>query len=110
MFEQAYQFKIGGEPLSCEPYGKGHINDTYLLEDATAGRYILQRINRRVFQEPEKLMQNIEAVCAHIKRDALSDREHLTLVATKSGGYVYVDGDGEYWRMYLFISDSLCLQ
>jgi hypothetical protein len=46
-------FHIYGEFLSAEPYGTGHINDTYCVVFHQAGvpvRYILQRINHSIFK------------------------------------------------------------
>ena len=45
-----------------EEYGNGHINDTYLCES----RYILQRINVNVFENPAHVMENIYNVTEHI--------------------------------------------
>ena len=36
------------------------------------------------------------------------ERETLNLVMTKDGLPYYVDEDGEYWRVYLFIEDATC--
>ncbi len=108
MVEQAYLFETAS-PLYCERYGSGHINKTYLMLDAAARLYILQNINQKVFREPGRLMQNVSAVCEHIKRGAETHREYMTLVPTKSGALWHVDDSGEYWRLYEFISDSVCL-
>ena len=35
-------FQLDGEPVSCEPYGCGHINHTYLAITTSGRRYILQ--------------------------------------------------------------------
>ncbi|MBR4873031.1 MAG: mucin desulfatase, partial [Clostridia bacterium] len=52
-------------PASCEPYGNGHINDTFLV--VADRRYILQRMNTKVFPRPEELMENILGVTGHIR-------------------------------------------
>ncbi len=48
LFHVASQFHIPGEVISAEPYGTGHVNDTYAVScrqgDQTV-RYIFQRIN-----------------------------------------------------------------
>ena len=49
----AGQFQIPGEFVSAEPYGSGHINDTYCVVFDQAGtrvRYIFQRINHNIFK------------------------------------------------------------
>jgi Ser/Thr protein kinase RdoA (MazF antagonist) len=106
---QAYEFQTCGEPIYCAPYGNGHINSTSLFVGSMGSQYILQRINQTVFRDPEALMRNIAAVTAHLRKTAASVRETLTLVPTKAGDMWLVDGEGEYWRMYRFVSDSMCL-
>ena len=110
MIEQVFQFRTDGKPIFCTPYGNGHINRTYLLVDSTARQYILQKINQNVFRDPESLMRNIAAVTAHLRKTVVSFREVLSLIPTLDGGEWLVDPDGEYWRMYQFISDSICFE
>jgi hypothetical protein len=65
----ARHFQICGEFRHAEPYGNGHINDTYAAVFDQAGtpvRYILQRINHEVFQNPRALMENIHRVTTHL--------------------------------------------
>ena len=110
MLEQAYQFQLDGEPIFCTKYGNGHINLTYLLIDTTGRGYIAQRVNKNVFKDPESLMKNIVAVTTHLRRTVKDHRRVLTLIPTKDGGDWFVNGDGEYWRMYAFVSDSVCFE
>ena len=61
----AAQFQIGGQYISAEPYGTGHINDTYASRYNTEGgevRFIHQRINQNVFKNPPELMDNVDRV------------------------------------------------
>ena len=57
------KFCAEGEFVSAAPFGSGHINNTYLVnmkrEDGTTVDYVLQRINKNVFKNPEQVMQNI---------------------------------------------------
>jgi hypothetical protein len=65
------EFRIHGQFVSVESYGSGHINDTYCVVFNQAGtpvRYILQRINHKVFKDPVAVMENIERVTAHLTR------------------------------------------
>lgn len=51
-------FKTAGEFISCEPYGNGHINDTYLVVCKTGSgnkRYILQAVNTMSSKSPKSL-------------------------------------------------------
>jgi len=107
---QANQFRTDGNIVYCAPYGSGHINHTYLVLDSTARMYILQMVNKNIFKNTEGLMQNILAVTAHLRQTVNTSREALALVPTKAGNMWLVDENGEFWRMYNFVSDSLCLQ
>lgn len=109
-------FTLQGEIKSCERYGSGHINDTFLVEcEAEDGghRYILQRMNHDVFKDPVSLMKNIEGVTSFLREKIQGQggdpaRETLNLVPTKDGGTFYKDELGNYWRVYLFIEDAVC--
>lgn len=112
-------FVMPGRFTGAQPYGCGHINDTYAVSfeqpDHTARRYILQRINTYIFHEPEKLMRNIELVTGHIHRKILArggspERETLILVPTADGCAFYRTESGEYWRAYVFIEGARTYQ
>ncbi len=106
----ASAFEIYGDFLGAEPYGSGHINDTFMGRFNQSGetvRYIFQRINVHVFRKPEELMDNISRCLTHIKgklqgrRDA--SRRSLTLVPARNGRSFHASESGDYWRCYLFI-------
>jgi thiamine kinase-like enzyme len=107
------RFKANGTYFKGEPYGNGHIHDTFLIE--TVGNknddYILQRLNNSVFKNIPELQNNIERVTVHLKNKlkavAGSDlkRECLNLVPTHEGKSWIVDSKGNFWRMYIFITN-----
>ncbi len=109
-------FQVEGEFVDGAPYGSGHINDTYavtLSQTTGSVRYILQRINHNVFRQPKALMENIDRVTKHLRQTLESagasdiDRRTLTLMAANDGRPFYVDGDGNTWRLYIFIEQAL---
>lgn len=95
-------------------YGSGHINDTFrLIYETETGvrRYILQKMNKEIFEKPVELMENIIHVTEWIKKKVAAsggdpERETLTIVSTKEGQPYYVDSEGEYWRVYLFVEGT----
>ena len=103
------QFQLQGAPVQCERYGNGHINETYLLKTDAPHDYILQKVNRHVFPDIPSLMRNITAVTAYLWRQTPDPRRVLTLVPTLEKDTYYVDDDGETWRVYEFVTDSVCL-
>lgn len=109
-------FAFPGTLLQMEPYGSGHINDTYRLtfqEEQGTKRYILQRMNTAIFTKPEELMENVQGVIAWLRRKIEENggdvnRETLNLLPAKAGGFSYTDGEGGCWRVYLFIEGATC--
>jgi hypothetical protein len=109
----ARHFQIYGEFLGAEPYGSGHINDTYCVVFDQAGsrvRYIFQRINDNIFKKPASLMKNIQRVTAHlatkIEGEADASRRVLTLILARDEKPFHFDADGNYWRAYLFVEKA----
>ncbi len=105
--EIAKKFKL---ELNYEPYGNGHINDTYIINNAP--RYILQRINSDVFTKPEEVMENIEAVTDHLRKKIAAAggdvcRETLTLIQTDDGRSFYKADENNYFRVYRFIENAV---
>ena len=107
-------FDINGEFISCEPYGSGLINRTYVAVYSVNGkrkRFIVQRINTNLFKNVDGLMNNIKLVTEFnrneiIKRGGDPDRESLTLVYTKNGAAYYRTEEGDCYRVYVFIEDA----
>jgi len=109
----AAQFQIYGEYRSAEPYGSGHINDTYRAvfdQAGTPARYIFQRINHNIFRQPVALMENIERVTAHLAAKLSgqpdSSRRVLTLIPARNHLRYLQDEHGNFWRAYLFIENA----
>lgn len=106
----AQQFQIVGEFLGAEPYGSGHINDTYCVvfnQGGTRVRYIFQRINHNIFKQPVALMENVQRVTAHLAAkvtgEADASRRVLTLIPARDGTAYFRDAAGNIWRAYIFI-------
>jgi hypothetical protein len=111
----AAAFDLRGDYIAGEPYGSGHINDTFAVRVSQAGtpvRYILQRLNTTIFRDPAGLMDNVQRVCAHARRRLLEEgaadasRRALTLLPTHAGAAMHTDAEGRCWRAYLFIEGA----
>ena len=98
------QFAIIGTVQTICRYGEGHINDTYLVT-TDQKRYILQRMNTRVFPDSARLMQNVCAVTSHLKAKGV---ETLRVVPTKEGkSFLQAEAN---WRVYDFIEGTATYQ
>lgn len=100
----AEQFCLIGEVADIAPYGEGHINLT-LLVTTTKKRYIMQKMNTRVFNDPDSLMANICGVTQHLSARGI---ETLNVIPTKAGAS-YLKGD-ECFRVYDFIENTVTYQ
>ena len=109
------KFNLDGELISCERHGSGHINKTYLLvmesDKGVKTNYILQQVNDGIFKEVDDLMENVVNVTKYLRDvivanggDAL--RETINVIQTIDGKNYYHDETG-YYRIYVFITDSV---
>jgi Ser/Thr protein kinase RdoA (MazF antagonist) len=113
----AEQFQGGaGAVQSVTPYGSGNINDTYLvrLEGDRETKFILQRINQKVFPYPRLIMVNLRAIGEHVAaksapdtHDPSSDRrwELPRIVPSRTGEDYLIDGD-DFWRALTFVEGA----
>ncbi len=109
LFEVLRAFRLDAKPVSCEPYGCGHINVTYLAVMESSRRYILQKINNNTFRDVAGLMENITAVTEFLRTKTDDPRSVLTLVKTHDSAS-YLHAQDAYWRVYDFVEGTICLQ
>lgn len=107
-------FHLYGDFVSAAPYGSGHINDTYAVtmeQSGTPVRYIFQRLNTTIFQQPQELMENIRRVTEHQRQKLAASgigdisRRALQLVPARDGACYAITDDG-FWRVYLFVEKA----
>jgi aminoglycoside phosphotransferase (APT) family kinase protein len=107
-------FGLAGEVVDVAALGGGHIHDSFLL--TTRGeaerRWVLQRVNRRIFPDPVRLAETVARVTAHqhrvLERAGGPDahRRALTLVHARDGRPSHVDDAGEHWRMFRHVDGA----
>ena len=112
----AQKFDVAGQLVTVRNTGSGNVNDTYLAVFRTVfseERFILQRINQRVFPHPEYIMENMrtitDAVHKRLEAEAhMADRiwQLPRVIPGKDGQDFVVDGDGEYWRAISLIASA----
>ena len=93
-------FPIDSEPVSSSPLGNGHINETYLITCASGSKFVLQKINRRIFTDVDGLMRNIRIVTQYL--NALKPHSSLEFLSANDGRDYAAAGDG-YYRMYRYV-------
>lgn len=114
----ASQFNFKGQLVDTIENTQGNINKTYILvynDNGTIRKYLLQKVNSNVFQEPYLVMKNIELITGFIqqKLDSSHDTTHKTLniIKTVDGDnmctYVNAAGEKEYYRAFDFIENCI---
>ncbi|MGL4774598.1 MAG: phosphotransferase enzyme family protein, partial [Clostridium sp.] len=113
--EIASKFKFSGEIVNSELHICGHINDTHILDfikpNGKEIKYILQRINTKIFPKVDELMLNISRVTKHIEEKIKSQggdisREGLCLIPTIDDKLYYKTENGDCFRAYNFIEGA----
>lgn len=102
-------FQLEGELVSASQIERGHINKTYettIIEEGVPVRYIHQWINKHVFPDPPRLMDNISRVVQHLLDKRGSSPFELRLIRSEDGLPYYTDRVGEYWRTYYYVENS----
>lgn len=108
-------FDIKGKVIFFETYGSGHINETYYIivrNNIDNEEYVLQRINTKVFKDPDKLMENYTGVTEFLRKKIVQNggdpkRETISIVKTKDGQNYHRDDMGGCWRLLIFVKDSI---
>ncbi|MAT45695.1 MAG: mucin desulfatase [Anaerolineaceae bacterium] len=118
LLEVARQF-ISDPIHSIDSYLGGHIHDTYLVTTSNNGkpgrRYLLQKMNTYVFQNPQRLMENIQSISLHLQKKASffgkdPKRTTLALIPTFQGALFYNQQDYGAWRVFDFIENTFSVE
>lgn len=111
----AGRFTPRGDSARIVAYGKGNINDTFLVapERGETAPYILQRINRHVFRRPDLVMSNIRLLTDHVRArlenfplDAGRRWDVPRVLPTREGADHWIDSEGSFWRALSFINGA----
>jgi len=99
----------------ADQYFGGHINSTFFIDAAVPGigraRYVLQGVNKHVFQNFTGLMDNVMRISEHLARKSAeapgpdADRNHLHFLRTADGA-LGVDEPDSFWRLYRYIGNA----
>jgi Ser/Thr protein kinase RdoA (MazF antagonist) len=115
LFYIAEKFTSAASIIDIRPHGKGNVNDTFLvtLKAPAQDKFILQRLNSRVFPRPELVMKNMRTVIRHLQ-DRLPAAslgpgrrwEIPRLLRTGEGRDYWIDPQGSFWRALVFIEKA----
>jgi len=104
LLELCKKFNIHGEYLDYEIFKSGHINTTVMVKfknDDKVREYVLQKINKNVFKQPDKVMENVSKVTNFIENKLKingekTSRRVLQFCQCCDGKYFTMDEYGDY--------------
>jgi hypothetical protein len=93
------------EQHSLRPIGSGLIHHTWKLEVPGGKAYILQEVNTEVFSDPVAIAENLDKIGQYL---AEKDPDYLfpLPIRTAEGAVFYRNDQGNYFRMFPFVSGS----
>lgn len=119
LFEELIkQFKLKGTLADIDCLCSGNINDTYVATTDFNGcekQYVFQRVNHKVFLNPQYVVENARKVTEHIeaklRADGVGDirRRVVRYYHKTDGSYFYITPEGEYWRVLSYVYDSVSI-
>jgi thiamine kinase-like enzyme len=100
------RYGISVSPKSIERIGSGYIHFTYMINGIHS--YILQRINKNVFKDPEIIATNIDLAARYL-RSHFPEFLFMTPEKTKEGNSLVYASDGFPWRLFPYIENSITI-
>lgn len=98
-----HNFSLPKKEYQFQQITNGYINDTYLISEEDYPKYILQRINHKVFENVEVIMMNMNRALKRLKAE---DYTQIKIIPT-STGKTYLSCDLGFWRIMSFIPNSI---
>jgi Ser/Thr protein kinase RdoA (MazF antagonist) len=92
--------------FQCDRITTGHINFTYKLSGSH--HFILQRVNKNIFKQPEIIANNIRLASDHLKKH-YPDYLFLGSIPSLKGEEMVYDDEGFPWRLFPFISNVVTI-
>ena len=106
----ADRFKPGGNVIKVKEFGNGNINDTFIvtLDTEEENKFVLQRINTRVFKQPRLIMKNMRAFTEHVRQRVKNEGYHWQMPRVMRAGSddFYIDEKNGFWRAISFVKDA----
>lgn len=108
-------FILYGNFVNAKPFGNGNINETFLVTYNQAGtevRYIIRKINKFVFKQPEIVVNNSVNISLHIKNKLLDRGEEnlsmktMTFIKTHDDKYYFKDINEDFWCAVLYFEGT----
>lgn len=89
-----------------ERIGSGHINHTYKVIGKK--KFILQRVNKDVFKNPEIIATNLRAASDYLK-EYYPEYPFMTSIRSAAGKEMEYDAEGFPWRLFPYSENTMTI-
>jgi Ser/Thr protein kinase RdoA (MazF antagonist) len=100
------RFSLKAQSFQISRIGTGHIHETFAVKGDKS--FVLQRVNKNVFKQPEIIASNIEAAAAYLK-NIDPNFLFLTPITTSDGKQMVYDDEGYPWRLFPFFENTFTI-
>ncbi len=97
-FEHSTHYKSSTELTS------GHINDTYRIKTISDNDFVLQRINKVIFPNVERLIKNKVKVSNNLKK--ATNYKVIEYIKSSTDGFLAKDPNEQFWTLCTFIKNT----
>ena len=104
MFEQVLSSYGINTASIIQPHGSGLIHNTWKVYDQSKD-YILQKINHKIFKEPQYIANNIQAIASWLEINHPGYFFVAPVETKNDGSLLHVPGQG-YFRLFPFVKNS----
>lgn len=100
------RYNLDVADFAVDRIGSGHIHATYKLSGKRS--YVLQRVNKNVFKQPEVIASNLRLAADYLKKNS-PDYLFPTVIISSSGQEMEYDDDGYPWRLFPYIDNTVTI-
>ncbi len=99
-------FGLNPASFLVQPIGTGHIHKTYKLTGGPG--YILQRVNKEVFKQPEIIASNLRLASDYLEEN-FPQYPFLSAIPSSDNKEMVYDKEGFPWRLFPFRENTITL-
>ncbi|MBL7851174.1 MAG: aminoglycoside phosphotransferase family protein [Cyclobacteriaceae bacterium] len=100
------RYHLDSAHFKVERIGSGHIHATYKLTGPRS--YVLQRVNKNVFTQPELIASNLRRAADYLKWNS-PDYLFPTVIPSAGGKEMEYDEEGFPWRLFPYIDNTITI-
>jgi Ser/Thr protein kinase RdoA (MazF antagonist) len=99
-------FNITTDVNQISRIGTGHIHETFAIRGDKS--FVLQRVNKNVFKQPDVIASNIKAAAEYLNKTDPGFL-FLTPIMTNDGKQMVYDDEGYPWRLFPFFENTFTI-